>query len=366
MTKIKTALILLFQSFKLLLLFSMAFSLSHCAGEEEATIPDVSDISVDLDLKRFEQDLFQLDTGKAFASELAELEQEYGEFAKVFFNFVLGSRNQDITSLPHEEFVRGFITYPSIRQLYDTTQVLFGNLQNFREELEQAFRFYQYYFPQRNIPTVTTYLSEFGYQAFIYGNDDLAVGLDFFLGANYPYRQIDRLNPNFSAYLTRTYNRDHLTLKTMLPLAQELVGDPEGSRMLDVMIQKGKQLYLLDRLLPYHPDTVIMEVSAEQWSWLQDNELEIWAYFLTETDPVSGQNLLYSTDWATFRKYVEYGPTSPGMPEESPGRTGCFLGWQIVDAWMKEQGHTGDLEALLQEKDAQKILEEARYKPARR
>ncbi len=344
----------------------MVFSLSYCTADEQADIPDVSGLSVEVELRRFEQDLFQLDTGEAFASELTELERAYGEFSKVYFNFVLGSRNENITSLPHEEFVRGFITYPSVRQLYDTTQALFGDLSGFHEELEQAFRFYQYYFPERSTPSVTTYLSEFGYQAFIYGEDDLAVGLDFFLGADYPYRRIDMTNPNFSAYLTLTYNRDHLASKTLLPLAQESVGDPGGSRMLDAMIQKGKQLYLLDQLLPHHPDTVIMEVSAEQWTWLQENELEIWAYFLTETDPVSGQNLLYSTDWATFRKYVEYSPNSPGMPEEAPGRTGCFLGWRIVEAWMKEQGHTGNLEALLQERDAQKILDEARYKPARR
>jgi hypothetical protein len=48
----------------------------------------------------------------------------------------------------------------------------------------------------------------------------------------------------------------------------------------------------------------------------------IWHYF-------SQRKLLYSTQWADIMRYINEGPTSMGMPPESPGNIGSFIGWQI-------------------------------------
>ncbi len=365
MVKIKTAAFLPI-SILGLLLAGILLGFHSCTPDPSPRIPDVTNIDMAVELNRFEQDLFSLDTGAVFEQQLETLETKYGEFARVYFNYILGSKDPELTPQGHEAFIRGFISYPPVRNLFDTTQILFGDLNRYQASLNQAFQFYNYYFPDRSIPSVTTYISEFGLQSFIYADDNLGIGLDFFLGETFPYRNIDPVNPNFSSYLTRTYNQEHLTVKTLQPLVQELTGNPGGERMLDVMIQKGKQLFLLDRLLPFTSDTIIMEVSNSQWQWLQENELEIWAYFLNEKDKSSTQSLLYSTEWATYRKYVEYSPNSPGMPKEAPGRTACFVGWKIIEAYAQRQKLDENLDLLLLETDAQKILEESRYKPARR
>lgn len=366
MIKIKTAPFLsIYPLARLLVPLGLAVVTACSTGESEF-IPEVEDIEIDLSFRRFEKDLFRLDTNANFETELVALEESYGEFGKIYFDNVLGSRNSDALSVSHEKFVRGFITFPFLRSLYDTMQVVYQSTEDIEDDFKQAFQFYKFYFPDNRTPTVTTFLSEFSYQAFIYGTDELAVGLDLFLGEQYPYQEIDPYNPNFSSYLTRTYNRDHLVPKTLLPLVQDLVGPPRGNHMLDEMIQKGKELYLLDHLLPYHPDTVIMEVSSDQWAWLEKNEQDIWAFFLNESDLTTGQNLLYSTDWASYRKFIEYSPNSPGMPDEAPGRTACFIGWKIVDSWMKRTGNEGNIKLLLSQTDAQQLFTESRYKPKRR
>jgi hypothetical protein len=101
-----------------------------------------------------------------------------------------------------------------------------------------------------------------------------------------------------------------------------------------------------------------MELPAVQTQWLQENERDIWAFFLSE-------DLLYSEDWQKIRKYVEYSPSSPGMPPEAPGRTGTWIGWQIVRSYMKNQPETS-LTDLLAQKDSQKFLQMSRYKPPRK
>ncbi|MDX1667145.1 MAG: hypothetical protein R3350_07945 [Saprospiraceae bacterium] len=327
--------------------------LSSCQFDNGEAIPDVSGIDVNVDLRRFEQDLFSIDTTR-IGQELSALEERYPEFSAVYFDRILRSRQ---APQGHEEYVLGFIQHSGVRRLYDTVQTVYPQMEEIHEDFQQAFRHFQYYFPWQSVPNVTTFISEYTIMAFIYGNNSLAVGLDFFLGEDYPYQRYNPQNTNFSSYLTRTFNRDHLVVKTLQPLVDELSGPPSGDRLLDLMIHHGKKLYIMDRLLPLHPDSIIMEVKQEELAWLEENEIDIWAYFLNE-------DLLYSSDWQKIRKYIEYSPHSPGMPPEAPGRTASWLGWQIVRSYMKRQPEV-DLQALIDVRDAQALLDESRYKPRR-
>jgi len=321
-----------------------------CRADDGREAPDVSGIEADISIRRFEQKLFSLDTTQLQAG-LAGLEEAYPEFSPVFFQQVLG------IPLTDTAFIRGFITHPAVRHLYDTCQAIYGDMAGIEAEMEQAFRFFRFYFPEEAMPTVTTFISEYTFAAFVYGENDLAVGLDLFLGETYPYRQIDPGNPAFSEYLTRTFNRSHLTSKAIQALLDGLAGPPPGNRLLDLMVHNGKKLYALDLLLPYSPDSVKLEITPQQVQWLKDNELEMWAHFLKE-------ELLYSSNWQDIRKLVEHSPNSPGMPPEAPGRTANWAGWQIVRAYVKQHPETS-LPQLFKLNDAQAFLEGSKYKPRR-
>ncbi len=334
-------------------LLYVVITLSACQQERP---PDVSGIDVRIELRRFEQELFAIDTNNV-EKGLAQLEAKYAAFSEVFFGQLLGSKDPRIAPGGHEAYVAGFLRHEPVRQLYDTCQALYGDFSGLLRNFKQAFQYYKYYFPEQPTPDLTTFVSEYSIGAFIYDEHSLAIGLDFFLGADYPYLQYNQGNANFSAYLTRTFNRDHLVSKTLQPLVDDLLGPPPGNRLLDMMIHNGKKLYILDHLLPYTADSVLLEITPEQVKWLKNNELEMWAYFLKE-------NLLYSSEWQTIRKYIEYSPHSPGMPPEAPGRTANWLGWQIVRAWMKRnpEATMADLIAL---RDAQQLLDLSKYKPRR-
>lgn len=329
---------------------------SGCGKEDQLERPDVSHLEDETEIRRFDRDLFAMDT-LDIAGARADLETRYGSFAQVYFQQILGVDDPRIAPEGADAYLRGMLTHPVTRRVYDTVQLVYPDLQKEKKHFDQAFRYLRYYFPEMPPPVITTFVSEFSVANFIYGEDELALGLDLYLGEDYPYGNIDPSNPVFSAYLTRTYNRDHLVPRTLKPLIEDMAGPPGGDRLLDHIIRNGKMLYMLDLLLPGIPDSAKFEFTPQQLQWCRDNERDIWAYFTTE-------NWLYSTDWKKFRKYVEYSPHSPGMPPEAPGRTGDWIGMQIVRAWLNRHPGAGPA-ALLAQRDAQAILEASRYKPRR-
>lgn len=326
-----------------------------CSSDKVKNIPDVSDIAVDLTINRFEQDLFNIDT-LDFDQGLAALRKKYPLFSDIFINQLIGLPSKNKDDKINEKYLKGFIEHPGVQKLYDTCMVLYDDFSPFQEKLHNAFQFLNYYFPEIGTVPITTFISEYAYGNIIYGENQLAIGLDFFLGENYHYQTIDPSNPNFSSYLVRTFNADHLVFKTLKPLIEELTGNP-GPKLLDQMILHGKQLYIMDQILPYVNDTVIMEYSKQQFEWCQKEELNIWAHFISE-------DILYTTQMGDVRKYVNYSPNSPNMPPEAPGRTGDWVGWKIVESYMSRFPET-TLTELINMDNSQSLLEKSRYRPER-
>lgn len=340
----------------LFLMTGLLFMSACTSTESEMDRPDISGVTVDVEIRRFDRDLFALDTTSIETGRL-ELANQYGEFADLYFNQILGLNDPRIAPQGPDAFLAGLLTYPATRKLYDTIQIVYPDMDREEQHFKTAFSYLKVIFPDRPTPRITTFLSEFSIANFIYGQDELAVGLDFYLGSEYKYALVDPSNAVFSDYLTRTYNRDHLVPRTIKPLLEDIVGPPGGERLIDHIIRNGKVQVLMDILLPDVADTARIEFTPDQLTWCEENEQNIWAYFLSE-------NLLYSTDYKEYRKYVEYSPHSPGMPLEAPGRTGDWIGKQVVRSWLSRHPEKG-LAALAERIDTQVFLEEARYKPRR-
>jgi uncharacterized protein YjaZ len=56
------------------------------------------------------------------------------------------------------------------------------------------------------------------------------------------------------------------------------------------------------------------------------------------------------------------GPFTSEISQDSPGRLGIWVGWQIVDSYMRNNENVS-IQELINEGDAQKILEQSFYKP---
>ena len=51
------------------------------------------------------------------------------------------------------------------------------------------------------------------------------------------------------------------------------------------------------------------------------------------------------------------------IEQESPGRIGAWIGWQIIRQYIKENPKV-ELKTLLEDMDGQKIFKDSKYKPA--
>lgn len=332
-------------------------SFSSCKTESKESHPDVSQIEVDFEIIRLDEAVFQMDTNN-LSYELDVLMDKYPSAATLYFgtlNPYTASRNRDTIA----NRLGTFLKDPFFENLQDTIGLIFGNMSDIKDEYKQAYKYFKHYFPQADIANVYTMNTGFSYQRFLFEDDDesnaLGVSLDLFLGNTYPYKRIDPQNPSFSSYLTRSFDKKHLVKKTMEILVDDQLGETGGLRMLDQMIHNGKRLYILDHLLPEMHDSIIIEYTTDQMNWVKENELEMWAYFFD-------QELFYETNTMTLKKYLSPNPNSPGMPSEAPGRTGNYIGWQIVKKFMKRHPNTS-MQELIEYDDAQKLLEASKYKP---
>jgi len=331
-----------FLKFFLLLLLT-AIGFVACFGDKDKDIPEVSNIKVDLKIHHFEKDLFAADTTNAIAA-MTQLDSLYPDFFREIY------LSKIIPALQNPQIFSLFISTPEIRHLYDTTMTVYGDFTKLEKDLSKAFQFHQYYFSDQSVPKIVTFISEYSVGNFV-AEDQLGIGLDFFLGADYP-----GYNPSFfPQYIRRSMNRDHLVSKTIEAVADDLVGEVDGDRLLDYMIHNGKKYYVLDLLLPYAPDSIKWQYRGDQVDWLKNNELQLWSHFI-------GEELLYATRYKDIRKLIDYSPNAPGMPPEAPGRTANWVGYKIVEAFMKRNPEISPAELIKIDK-AQRILDESKYKP---
>jgi hypothetical protein len=317
--------------------------------------PNVDEFHSNAKTQRFDRDIIKIDTNNIDDS-LIEFQSNYPKLFNLYFKDVLG---MDVSEGAVQNNIKSYLTNSMTRGLYDTIHTIYPNLDVVNKEFQSAFKYMQYYFPGFVEPNIYSLVSGFGYQKFLFKDGDkdgIGIALDMYLGSTFPYKTIDPQNPIFSEYITRTFNQDHIVKKSIeLIVEEDIVGHPNGVRLLDIMINHGKKLYILDKLLPFKSDTIIVEYSADQLEWVENNEQKIWSFFTEE-------NLLYETNLSKINKYVNPSPSSPGMPIEAPGRTADYIGWQIVKAFMKKNPQT-TMEELIKFSDNQGLLEIARYRP---
>ena len=71
---------------------------------------------------------------------------------------------------------------------------------------------------------------------------------------------------------------------------------------------------------------------------------------------------LFKTESKILTSYLNDGPFTAEVSQNAPARLGTWMGWQITKSYMQ---HNPDvtLQQLLEDGDAQKILENSYYKP---
>ena len=308
---------------------------------------NVSAISVDLKIKHLDVELLKLKQDQ-IPTAVPELKKTFTEFFDLFtYRMIsIGGSEQE----KFQESLYSFISDTLIRKLelkvaekLDTTQL--------RDELETAFKHYRYYFPQKNIPVIYTCISGFN-QSVVTSENLIGISLDKYMGAESPFYE----KLGLPEYKRRNMHPAKIVTDVMYAWAvTEWPKAEQTNNLLSQMIQEGKMMYFVDAMLPEKHDTLKIGYTRKQLDFCMENEASMWTY-------LAEHKHLYSTDRMTIKRYMDDGPFSASFTNESPARTGVWLGWQIVRSYMKQHPET-KLADLMNNQDFQGILNQSGYQP---
>jgi hypothetical protein len=158
------------------------------------------------------------------------------------------------------------------------------------------------------------------------------------------------------AYRSRRFSKEYVIGDVMKLITEDLFPDrSKGKPLVEQMIEKGKQWWMLDKFLPQTADSIKTGYTRQQLNWCKQNEGLMWSYLEKYED-------LNTINPTTIQTYIGEAPFTQGFSQElSPGNIGQWIGWQIVKKFVDNNQPLKPEEVM--KTDARKILEEAKYKP---
>jgi len=310
---------------------------------------DTSDVAgVEVKIKRLEKDLHQVNPDSAHRI-IPRFNQQYGDFFELYNTRVINIGPSGSKAYPGN--LKAFLSNYDMNRVYKKIMEVYPDLEPLEEDLEEGFRHYKHYFPEKEVPAIYTFMGGFN-QSMVVADSTLAIGLDKYLGRDCKF--YDKLG--WDEYRQKNMHKQKIPTDCMRAWAQtEWPFNDSTDNLLSNMLYRGKLLYFTKSMLPSEPDTLVTGFTADELKWCRNNEEQIWNYLIDH-------KLMYSTDYMTINKMINPAPFTSGFPRISPGQAVNWLGWQIIEAYM-DRNRKVTLEKLMKENEYQQILNASKYQP---
>lgn len=310
---------------------------------------DVSAIDIDLEVKRLDKEMFKKPVNEVIKN-IPEMRREYGRFFELYTTRIVPLGGRDSSLLPAE--MKNYLSYPTTKELADKVFRKFDDFTPYEKQIEDGFRHYKYYFREAKIPVIYTCISSLNYQV-VTDNNLIGIGLDLYLGEE---NEIYTQNPNFHQYLFYRFNSSRIAFDCLDAwINMKFAYNDSIDNVINNMIYSGRQKYFLHAIFPEANAHEILGYTEEQWEWCEQSEHLMWSTMVEK-------KLLFSTETLDISKFVSEAPYTKYFPKSSPGRAGVWIGYRIVEQYMKNNA-TLTLPELMKETDYQKILNSATYNP---
>ncbi|MBT8263501.1 MAG: gliding motility lipoprotein GldB [Bacteroidia bacterium] len=313
-------------------LLSIILIMISCSNKSSVE-KKIEAIPMDIEILRFDKEFASADI-----SDLPEMKKRFPVFFPEQF---------------HDSIWEGRMTDSLQRELSNAVAEAFPSEIIIEDQLVPLFKHIDYYFPEFEAPTVVTITSDVDYQnKAIVADTLLVLGLDTYLGAEHEFYV------NVKKYVAKNLKPSQIGPDVATSYARQLISQPRQRNFLAQMIYFGKELYLKDIWLPEIPDAEKIGYSDAEIIWANENEEDIWRYFIEN-------ELLYSTDPKLPGRFINAAPFSKFYLEidnESPGMIGRYIGWQIVRSYMKNNDVTVPQLMII---PTDEIFKNSKYKPAK-
>jgi len=308
---------------------------------------DVTDVSIDLKIRHLDVDLLQTKPDQMEAS-IPDFKSAYGEFFDIFTYRMIGIGGSDQPKFI--EMLNSFVKDTLVQQLKVTVSEKIDTVE-LRNELVSAFKHYRFYFPNKEIPLIVTCISGFN-QSVVTSGNLIGISLEKYLGGESKF--FEQLG--LPAYKRRNMHPEKIVPDAMYAWAvTEWPKAENANSLLSQMIYEGKMMYFVDAMLPELHDSLKIGFTKKQLDFCRKDESSMWT-FLAE------HKQLFTTDRMSIKRFMDDGPYTASFTENSPARTGVWIGWQIVRSYM---GKNPDIKLpdLMNNNDFQGILNQSGYQP---
>lgn len=310
--------------------------------------PNISDIRLTIKILRLDKDLFNVRLINQ-DTNITALEKKYGVFFSLYNKKVLALGNINDPAYP--SFLNQFLT--DSMTIYSKKRIdsMFNDLHWLEQKLQTSFRYYKYYFPSKPIPEVITILSGFN-QSIVVTAEALGISLDNYLGTDCPsYRML-----GLPDYKKINMIPEKIPTDAMYAWAiSEFETGENENNLISVMISQGKIMYFLDAVFPDEPDYLKIGYKPDKIEWCKQHENAMWTFLIEN-------KLLFDNSRMNILRFTGPGPFTNSFTSDSPGKTGVWIGWQIVRKYMKKHPEVS-LPTLMSDKNYHKILNESGYDP---
>ena len=324
---------------RLVLIFLCSFFCLSCSNRKV-----FGEDSLSVKINRFDVELYKWlqdkeSDGRLFQDSL---------FLNVFGESVILIGQTD--SVGFFDRLRSFFSEPTLMELYQTQQETFTDITTYEQELSTGTRILTEELTQLKLPEFYMHVSGLN-QNMVVTDSILSLSADKYLGKDFPLYQ-----NHFYDYQRQQMFPERIVPDYMLGLLySEFPFEGDENTLLSAMLYEGKLRYILSRILPERKRWELFGYTKEQYNWCMKSESRIWKTILQ-------QKQLYTADYLTISQYINEAPYTAPLTNSSPGRVGVWVGFRIIESYMKRNPKT-TLQELIDLTDYQQLFIEAKYKP---
>ncbi|MBK7882742.1 MAG: hypothetical protein IPJ81_02085 [Chitinophagaceae bacterium] len=335
---------------RLIKYFLILLVIASCNSKEN--IPDVSNIAIKITTQRFENDFFDTTKDNLF-SYLQQINTNTPSFTQNYLETIL---NVD-PAWPADtsaKYVNGFIK--AYRPVYDSAAIVFKDFSPYEKEIKKGLQFLKHYFPGYSAPSkIITYIGPLDGYGDILTDEAFVIGLHHHLGKNFSLYKSEIVQQTYPEYISKRFEPGYIAINCIKNVVLDMFPEKiEEKSLVEQMVERGKRLFILQKLLPYTEEFKLIGYTKEQMEGCYGNERRIWDLFIQN-------NLLRTIDNNIIKNYIGEGPKTQELGKDSPGNIGSFAGWQIVKKYMQKNSSVTLLQLATMDPDT--IYQQSKYKP---
>ena len=320
---------------KILLIF---FVLNSCVKQDK--------VEVDIPIYRFDKNFSKIND-ENYDKQLNQIESKFPGLTDYYLTNHIAMINSN-DSIKRKNIL-SFTSFSGVVLLQNKIDNYFTNTKEISNKINESFGIYKYHFPENEIPENIIFINAFNSFGIDSYNNNLIIGLDFYLGKD---------NPMFNTvydYLKTRYDAKFMIADAVeYWISSEFIETQDSKTFLEELILKGKIMYIMNEFLLEEANNIIFRFTEKDLKWCKTHEQNIWNEILK-------MDILYELDESNYISFFNDSPFTKGMPKESPGRLGYWVGYQIVNQYMKNEGVS--LLDLMKNTNSQEILLKSKYKP---